>query len=76
MRSSMPPCPGRIAPESFTPAPRLISDSTRSPKLRRHIQHDRQKNDGPHRRDVPARYIPSGRVISPTRSSAELICSA
>jgi hypothetical protein len=31
MRSSMPPWPGRIAPESFTPAPRLISDSTRSP---------------------------------------------
>ena len=31
MRSNMPPWPGRIAPESFTPAPRLISDSTRSP---------------------------------------------
>ena len=31
MRSSIPPCPGRIVPESFTLAPRLIKDSTRSP---------------------------------------------
>ncbi len=31
MRSSMPPWPGSIAPESLTPAPRLIADSTRSP---------------------------------------------
>src|SRR5205814_8791691 len=29
--SSIPPWPGRIVPESFTAAPRLISDSTRSP---------------------------------------------
>ena len=31
MRSSMPPWPGRTRPESLTPAPRLIIDSTRSP---------------------------------------------
>jgi len=30
-RSSMPPWPGRMVPESLTPAPRLIRDSTRSP---------------------------------------------
>src|SRR5271170_8453865 len=28
MRSSMPPWPGRMVPESFTPAPRLMRDST------------------------------------------------
>uniref|UniRef100_A0A7C9ATR0 Uncharacterized protein n=1 Tax=Opuntia streptacantha TaxID=393608 RepID=A0A7C9ATR0_OPUST len=28
----MPPCPGIRDPESFTPASRLITDSTRSPK--------------------------------------------
>ena len=31
MRSSIPPCPGRRLPESLTPAPRLISDSAKSP---------------------------------------------
>src|SRR5271156_1739300 len=31
MRSNTPPCPGSNVPESFTPAPRLIADSTRSP---------------------------------------------
>ena len=31
MRSRIPPWPGSMAPESFTPAPRLIADSTRSP---------------------------------------------
>jgi hypothetical protein len=30
-RSNMPPCPGRMAPESLTFAARLTSDSTRSP---------------------------------------------
>src|SRR5205085_8188174 len=31
IRSRMPPCPGRMLPESFTPAPRLSIDSTKSP---------------------------------------------
>ena len=39
-----------MVPESFTPAPRLISDSTRSPKLRGDIQGDGQQNDRPHLR--------------------------
>ena len=30
-RSSIPPCPGRMLPESFMPSCRFISDSTRSP---------------------------------------------
>jgi hypothetical protein len=31
MRSSKPPWPDRIEPESLTPSPRFIRDSTRSP---------------------------------------------
>ena len=30
-RSSNPPCPGKICPESFTPETRLINDSIKSP---------------------------------------------
>ena len=33
IRSSMPPWPGNMLPESFTPSERLISDSTRSPHV-------------------------------------------
>ncbi|MNI96050.1 hypothetical protein D3C73_1544310 [compost metagenome] len=32
IRSSTPPCPGRIRPESLIPARRLIIDSNKSPK--------------------------------------------
>ncbi len=32
-RSSMPPCPGRILPESLMPSRRLSSDSTKSPHV-------------------------------------------
>ena len=32
-RSSIPPCPGRMLPESFMPSWRFISDSTRSPHV-------------------------------------------
>src|SRR5262249_1749518 len=31
IRSKTPPCPGKSVPESFTPAPRLKADSTKSP---------------------------------------------
>ncbi len=33
IRSSMPPCPGSMLPESFTWVVRLMSDSTRSPHV-------------------------------------------
>ena len=33
MRSSIPPCPGKIFPESLTPIARLMSDSHRSPQV-------------------------------------------
>ena len=53
MRSSIPPCPGKIVPESLTPALRFQADSKRSPiwpatlPTARHGQHVRGRNFAP-----------------------------
>ncbi len=35
-RSRIPPCPGNIFPESFTPAVRLSKDSHKSPQVEKY----------------------------------------
>src|SRR6202521_784300 len=75
MRSSMPPWPGRIVPESFTPAPRFMRDSTRSPNCAAMLTTADSRMMG-HSGGCFKPHMPSGRSIKPARSRAELIPGA
>ena len=53
MRSRMPPWPGSMEPESFTPAPRLIADATfTGHRLAREIEEENAQLPLPYRREV------------------------
>ena len=49
MRSSMPPWPGSMVPESLTPAPRLMADSSRSPSWAAMLRTCGEQKRLPHR---------------------------